>query len=65
MAHAHPHTPPPIFSYGGEVPEALDLIRKERSHALIFAMVAILVALFATVAMAYLLLFPSQTTVVP
>jgi len=60
MAHADPHGHP-IFSYGGDVPEALDLIRKERSHALILAMVAILVALVATIGLSYLLLAPLPT----
>lgn len=55
MGHAHPHDPR-IFSYGGDVPEALDLVRKERSHALVFAMVAIFVALVATIGITFLLL---------
>ena len=62
MAHAHPHNSP-IFSYGGDVPEALDLVRKERSHALVFALVAIVVALFATMAITYMLLASPAMTV--
>ncbi|WP_394837459.1 hypothetical protein LVJ94_11175 [Pendulispora rubella] len=62
MAHAKAHDHP-IFAYGGDVPEALDVIRKERSHALVLAMVAILVALVATLGIMYLLLAPTHLLV--
>ncbi|HWL85837.1 MAG TPA: hypothetical protein VNO21_08550 [Polyangiaceae bacterium] len=51
----HPH-PSQRFSYGGDVPEALDRIRKERSHALVLAIIAMVLALFATLSISYLIL---------